>query len=249
MNERPGPMRLLTRILTPLWRIQRLALLSERFYWDLFLRRREEDQLTRELDPDRPLAGSLWALVDQEPADPVTILEVGSGPIATIGFKHPKRRLQITPTDVLADEYNRMLRRRGKVPPIPTIYADAERLTAQFGANTFNIVYAANCVDHMRDPLTAIREMISVARLGGYVVLDHLIDEGVRQNYSGLHRWNLRAEEGRPILWNRLQRHDLADLLAPSCDVRATVMEDKVHVEIRKLTAAPLGIVQKAKSC
>ena len=232
-------MRLLMRALNPLWRIRRLAMLTEKAYWDRFLRHREEDQLTRELDPDRPLARGLWALVEQVPTDPVTILEVGAGPIATVGFSHSKRRLQVTPTDALADEYNRMLRRRGKAPPVPTIYADAERLTAQFGANAFNIVYAANCVDHMRDPLRAIREMVNVARPGGFVVMEHLVDEGVQQDYSGLHQWNMRAENGRPILWNRLQRHDLADLLAPSCDVRATVEEGKVRVEIRKLAAAP----------
>jgi len=229
-------MRLLMRALNPLWRIRRLGLLAEKAYWDLFLRRREEDQLTRELDPNRPLARGLWALVEKIPADPVTILEVGAGPIATVGFSHPKRRLQVTPTDPLADEYNRMLHRRGKVPPVPTIYADAERLTAQFGADAFHIAYAANCIDHMRDPLRAIREMVNVVRPGGFVVMEHLIDEGARQDYSGLHQWNMRGENGRAILWNRRERHDLANLLAPACLVRATVEEDTVHVEIQKRT-------------
>lgn len=235
-------MRLLLRILSPAWRFRRLALVSEIFFWNLWLRRRVADRsVTELLRPDRLVTRSLWELIDQIAADPVRILEVGAGPIASVRFSHPKRRLQITATDVLAEEYNRILHRRRITPPIRTIYADAERLTTQFGANAFDLVYAANCIDHMRDPLTAIQEMVSVVRPGGYVVMDHMIDEGAHQDYAGLHQWNLRAENGRLILWNRTQRYDLTKSLAPSCDVRAKLDDDNLHVEVRKREAAVLG--------
>ena len=245
MSGRSAPMRLLLKILAPLWRFRRLGLATEVLYWDLLIRRRVIDGHASWLeDGVRPVARSLWPLIEQVSSDPVKILEVGAGPIATIGFSHPTRRLQITPTDVLAAKYDRILGKRGITPFVRTIYADAERLTAQFGADAFDLVYAANCLDHMRDPLTAIREMVSVVRPGGHVVMEHLVDEGVQQDYSGLHQWNLRAEDGHFILWNPSHRYDVSALLSPTCDVRVQLAEgdtrdSNLRVEVRKRPTAP----------
>lgn len=235
MTRHSRLLQLVLRILGPVWRFRPIALLSELVFWNLWLRRRSADGSMAELlRADRPVHQSLRTLIEQVPGDPVRILEVGAGPIASVGLSHPTRRLEITATDVLADEYDRVLRWRGISPPIRTIYADAECLTTRFGANAFDLVYAANCVDHMQNPLAAIREMVGVLRPGGHVVMDHMLDEGAHQNYAGLHQWNLRVENGRLLLWNRRQRHDLSVLLASSCDVRASCSDGNLHVEIRK---------------
>jgi len=235
MRKRSGPVRLLSWLLGPLWRFRRLALASEAVYWDLLLRSRVANGTAPELErADRPVKASLRPLIEQVPTEPVRILEVGSGPIASVGFSLPGRRLQITATDVLAKQYDWILRRHNIKPAVRTIYADAERLTAQFGADAFDLVYASNCIDHMQDPLAAIREMVNVVRPGRNVVMEHLLDEGAHQDYAGLHQWNLHAEDGRAILWNRSQRHDLNDLLAQSCDVRASLQDENLYVEIRK---------------
>lgn len=36
--------------------------------------------------------------------------------------------------------------------------------------------------------------MIKIAKPGGVIYLDHLVDEAAHNNYSGLHRWNFRQE-------------------------------------------------------
>jgi len=225
---------MLLRLLRPLWRVRRLALASEAFFWRHWLARRSVEMLQE----DRAVPDSLRRFVDAAPSDPVRILEVGAGPVPSIGPAHPTRRVEVVATDVLAEQYNRMLRRRGVVPKVPIVYADAEKLSEQFGREAFDLVYAANCVDHMEDAPRAIREMLAVLRPGGYVVMDHFEDEGAQQDYAGMHQWNLRAEDGRLSLWNEAERHDLTRELAESCEVRAASADGALHVEIRKLAAA-----------
>jgi SAM-dependent methyltransferase len=240
MRERSKLVRMLVRLVRPMWRVRPLALLSELMFWDRWLAQRGSGASMAEmLREDRPAPEALWQFIERAPGDPVRILEVGAGPIGSIGDRHPSRRLEVTPTDVLANQYNRILRRRGIKPKIPTRYADAERLCGQFGAESFDLVYAANCIDHTDDALRAIQEMLSVVRPGGYVVMDHFQDEGAHQDYAGLHKWNLRAEAGKLVLWNRDRRHDLSEILAGSCDVRLSSAGSDLHVEIRKRGIPP----------
>jgi SAM-dependent methyltransferase len=240
MRERSKLARMLLRLVRPVWRVRRLALLSELLFWDRWLARRFSDPSgAARLRDDALVPESLWRFIERAAADPVKILEVGAGPFASIGSGHPTRRVEVTATDVLADKYNRILRRRGITPKVPTVYADAERLSQQFGPATFDLVYAANCIDHTDDALRAIQEMVSVVRPGGYIVMDHFEDEGAHQDYAGLHKWNLKAADGKLLLWNLEQRHDVSRILAGSCDVEVSSAGSDLHVEIRKREIVP----------
>jgi SAM-dependent methyltransferase len=235
MRERSKLARILLRLVRPIWRVRRLALLSELLFWERWLARLFADPSGAARLRDAALVPeSLWRFVERVPADPVKILEVGAGPFASIGSGHPRRRVEVTATDVLADKSTRILRRRGVTPKVPVIYADAERLSRQFGADAFDLVYAANCIDHTDDALRAIHEMVSVVRPGGFIVMDHFQDEGAHQDYAGLHAWNLRAEHGKLVLWNLKHRHDVTRLLAGACDVQVSSAGSDLHVEIRK---------------
>ena len=238
MRERSKFARGLLRLLRPLWRIRRLALLSELLFWDRWLgKRRSDPALAELLREDRPVPQGLQRFVERAPAGRVRILEVGAGPIGAIGEVHPTRQVEVVPTDILADEYNRVLRRRGLRPRIPTLRADMERLAEQFGADAFDLVYAANCIDHTGDAPRAIEEMVRVLRPGGYLVMEHFEDEGAHQDYAGLHQWNLSLAEGRLALWNEARRYDVAEALAGRCEVEASSSGGQIHVEIRKLGA------------
>jgi SAM-dependent methyltransferase len=240
VGKKRGLFRAALRLARPLWRIRRLALLSELVFWDRWLaRRRSDPELAERLRGERPLQASLWKYVEQAPSDPVRVLEVGAGPVGSLGSQHPRRRIELTPTDVLAPQYARLLRRHGLSPRIPTVWADMERLSEQFGRDAFDVVYAANCIDHTTDAPRAFKEMVTVLRPGGTLVMDHCEDEGTEQDYAGLHQWNLRADEGRLVLWNERERHDVAELLAGSCEVRAVSHDGQVHAEIRKQPARP----------
>ncbi|HUF80441.1 MAG TPA: methyltransferase domain-containing protein [Burkholderiales bacterium] len=163
------------------------------------------------------------------------MLEVGSGPIPSLGISHPTRRVEVIATDVLAKQYDRLLKWRGITPPVRAVYADMERLSSHFGSGVFDLVYASNCVDHTENALLAILEMVAVLRPGGHVIMDHMVDEGAQQDYAGLHRWNMNASDGRLLLWNERARHDIGQVLGASCEIRAGCTDGIVTAEIRRL--------------
>jgi len=241
MKERSKLVRALLRVVRPVWRIRGLALLSELVFWDRWLARRVAGGPAGSALPEaHAFPEALARLVGHVAGRPVKVLEVGAGLAASVGAQHRALDVDVVATDVLAAQYRRILRRRGLRPANPTIHADAEALTPQFGRDAFDLVYAANCIDHTRDALRAIREMVAVVRPGGYVVMDHFENEGAQQDYAGLHEWNLCANGGRFELWNERARHDVAAALGPGCEVRAASSDGLLHVEIRKLPGAAL---------
>lgn len=230
-----GLTRRLLRGLGPLWRVRSLALLSELLFWAVWLgsvrHREQRDEL---LDPNRRLLPELDPVLERIAPRRVRVLEVGAGPMSALGRLHPTKEIDLVPTDLLADWYRRLLALRGLDPPVPTVRADAERLRDSFAAESFDLVFAANCLDHMEHPLRAIEEMVAVVRPGGWVVLSHGRDEGERQEYTGLHRWNLREAHGRFFLWRPGEEIDVSERLGPRCAVIARTTVDQVRVEIEK---------------
>jgi len=242
MMSRGGIVRTLLRISKPLWRNRRFALWSEEVFWGRWLKQNRE-RVAALVDPERPFPEELLAFIEHVDGRPVQVLEVGAGPVSVVGSKHPAKRIIVTPTDVLARQYERLLVKRGIRPPAPTIYADAERLVEQFGADAFDLVYATNCVDHMERPVLAIAQMLSVVCTGGHVVLLHELDEGAHQDYAGLHQWNLNVDgSGRFVIWNQQERHDVTGLLSGIADVSAYVRNENLHTEIRKTSAGEVAL-------
>lgn len=158
----------------------------------------------RRLDPQAPLAPHLQALVVQVAAPTVRILDVGAGPLTVLGKTHPTKQLQITATDLLANQYAALLRRHAIRPLVPTLPLAAEQLARYLPPHSFDLVYAQNSLDHTRDPWQALRAMLAVTKLGGYVVLEHEEDEAEQEDYVGLHQWNFSWRANQ--FWIRGQR-------------------------------------------
>jgi SAM-dependent methyltransferase len=180
------------------------------------------DDYERRLDPDAPLEERL--LVDRLPeldADPVSILDVGAGPLTCLGKRSPGRTLRITPVDALADEYDRLLRRFEVEPPVRTLRCAGEELLERFPPESFDVAYARNSLDHSYDPLAIIRNMVALVRPGGLVVTRHVKTEGEHQAYSGFHQWNFDVEDGHLVLWNKATKHDVTEALCASATTEA----------------------------
>ena len=79
------------------------------------------------------LDGHLAPYVDRVDGDHVRILDVGSGPLTKLGKTHPSKRLEITATDLLANDYDHLLAELGVLPPVRTVHADAERIEIAVG--------------------------------------------------------------------------------------------------------------------
>ncbi len=219
-------------------------------FWDAYLKTQGlawKNDYLRRIAPDTPLADYLCAMMDHLSDDPLRILDVGAGPFTVLGKTHPTKRLEITATDPLAPQYDRLMETYQIHPPVRTIPLAAESLTSKFARDTFHLATAFNCLDHAIDPLEAIRQMVSLVKPSCYVHLSHAENEGQNQNYAGLHQWNFTVENGDFIIRNRRSSTNLTRALGPNVSIRAYKDDGStlgspsqsiwVHVSIRKPAA------------
>ena len=168
------------------------------------------------------------AELERSPADEISILDVGAGPVTNLGFRYPGKKITIVATDPLADEYERLLRDAGLEPPVRTIRVAGEELLDHFGARTFDIAYANNSLDHSADPLRIISNMASLVRPAGTVLLRHKRNEGEQARYGGLHQWNFDAVDGNLLLWNNAVKVNVGSELEGRAATTAWVEEHEV---------------------
>ncbi len=139
----------------------------------------------------------------------VRVLDVGSGPISTLGTPARRNPIELVCTDALADEYNSLIRESAYsfLPEIKRV--KGEDLLAAFGPQSFDIVHCANALDHFEDPARSFENMLAVCKPRGAVVIISVENEGERENYQGLHQWNLRATDDGLFLESRTSSENL----------------------------------------
>jgi SAM-dependent methyltransferase len=174
------------------WRISwQSGIRDELSFWDAYFRTQGlqwRDSYPNRLDPDLPLQPRPAALLPDR--EEVNILDVGAGPLTYLGKRCPAKRLHITAIDPLAKHYDRILEKYHVSPLVRTQQLAAEEIDRVYQPGQFDLVFARNCIDHAYDPERAIAQMLQVVRSGCYVLLEHRPNEGLSQNYQGLHRWN-----------------------------------------------------------
>jgi len=158
-------------------------------YWEELLGSDDAQRAAR-MNPDRPFQPYLMKLIDVQ-RDRVEILDVGAGPMTFLGHKWPGSEIHITAIDPSAAEYDRILAKLGITPPCRTRFGYVEDLASVVPMSFFDLVHARNCIDHCKDPIKAVDEMVRAVKPGGCVFLNHYISEGKRNEYGGPHQWNL----------------------------------------------------------
>ena len=68
--------------------------------------------------------------------------------------------------------------------PAVLTFALAEELSAIFTPSSFDLAHSGNAIDHSKDVLKAIEEMIRVVKPRCYVFLNHKIREGRREAHA-----------------------------------------------------------------
>jgi SAM-dependent methyltransferase len=181
------------------------------------------------LDPNTQIRDPLVrAELERNPAEDISILDVGAGPVTNLGFRYPGKTLTIVAVDPLADEYERLLRDAHLDPPIRTIRVAGEELLEHFGSRRFDIAYAINSLDHSADPFTIISNMAAVVRTGGIVLLRHKRNEGESALYGGLHQWNFDVVDDSLLVWNNAVEVNLGSALEGRALTTAWIEQDEV---------------------
>jgi SAM-dependent methyltransferase len=192
-------------------------------YWEEWLTTPEAQRL---LDPDVPLDDDLVAdVVASMPESNISILDVGAGPITPLGRTFPGKHIEVIATDALAKEYDAVLEKASISPPVRTQLVDAERLVETFSAGSMDIAHCRNALDHCYDPVLALDNMLAVVRPGGYVLLNHFINEGASQGYLGLHQWNLMERDGSFVIWNAERDENISERFAGQATIECRAVE------------------------
>ena len=81
---------------------------------------------------------------------------------------------------------------------------DMEKLT--YGDESFDMVHCRNALDHTKDALAAVKEMIRICKPGGWVYIKCWLDQ---KSTKGHHYWSAK-DDG--IFTNGVDSFDLKDL-------------------------------------
>jgi SAM-dependent methyltransferase len=206
-------------------------------YWtDALAAPDAQQRFGNRLDPEAEISGlALRRAVGEIDRDEVSILDVGSGPLSSVGKRYPGKKIAVTAVDALAESYVAALRKAEIEPLVPPAPVAGEDLLDYFGPESFDVTFMSNALDHTADPLLVIRNLIEVTKRDGRVALRHMKNEGESNGYFGIHLWNIECRDGRFVIWNREVTNDIASLFADSCEVECWVEGEKgVEVLIRR---------------
>lgn len=178
---------------------RKIGLKNELKFWEKWIRTRGwqwPEDFERRLDPHSVVTGYHCQVLERIRADTIHVLDVGAGPLTSIGKLYKNKKLIIQACDPLADEFNKILEKYSIEPTVVTEKCDGERLGEKYQSNYFDWVNAQNSVDHSSDPVRVIREMVQVTKSRGFVSLCHELNVAKHEAYRGLHQWNFYQVDG-----------------------------------------------------
>ncbi len=169
----------------------------------------------------------------------VSILDVGAGPLTILGNVLEGYNIKLVATDPLAPLYDQMLLDASLTPPIRTVFAPVEGLSAFFDHSSFDIVYCRNALDHSADPVGGITEMLRVVKVNGTVVLRHSTNEAEREQYKGFHQHNFDCREGKFVIWNKEGVTVIDEALPVRSNLQTRCENEHIETLITKLEEFP----------
>jgi len=192
------------------------------------------------MNPERLLQEPLATLIQSLPK-PWRILDIGCGPLSTIGLRVGNEKIELIGVDPLADTYHNLLTDAAITPNCQLIQSDCSDLAQRFAEQPFSMTCSINALDHAIDPLGVIRQMAIVTASGGYIFLRHAENEGIRERYQGLHQWNFSIQRGHPTISDGVTTRYLLDSLSD------LVLKDAKH-EVAEDTRYVVFLFQKRKT-
>lgn len=209
----------------------KLFIWSEIYHWDKYFETKgtssdDHEGYCLRLDSNLPLQEEVVKLLPQN-KNQVEILDVGAGPLTYLGKVHEGLKINITAVDSLANEYDNLMKKYCIYPLIQTKKGDAEKLSEIFSRDSFDLVFARNCIDHSYSPEKAILEMIKVVKKNCYIFMKHYPNEAIAENYKGLHNWNFSTEKGDFIISSKNKNTNISQKYNNICRIVCTCNNDR----------------------
>lgn len=136
------------------------------------------------------------ALWRQNDGRPLRALDIGCGAVSRLRWGALHGFLTVTGVDPLLDMYA-IVRERHGYATLPSIrcaheiIGGAEQLTTSIAADSFDIAFCSNALDHTEDPVAVVDALARAVRPGGFVAIDVYTREGSRENWWQLHQFDM----------------------------------------------------------
>jgi len=163
------------------------------------------------LDSESELQKELADLVTFSNGETPRILDVGCGPLTSLGKKVGEKSVDLICIDPLAEDYVKIMEEVGLEPLIKPRAIPGEEIHLNFEENSFDLAHARNSLDHAYNPAYVIRQMLWAVRPGGAVYLYHLVNEAERNEYKGLHQWNFCSRNGEFVVGDSNKEINLSE--------------------------------------
>jgi len=188
-----------------------IGFLSEVYYWDnaLSLGHEYDEQILRLLDPNKRIGAFPPKLLDfinelkKHASSRVKVLEVGSGPVSTLGWGVEANIIEVVAIDPLAKQYSKIMKTKTYSYPINPIVGQGEKVGELFSGESFDVIYSRNALDHSSSPAQCINSMFKVLKEGGLVYLEGFVNVGTHEDWKGLHQHNLIPENGNLVRYDK----------------------------------------------
>lgn len=213
---------------------------AEARFWRLWASTRGHiwpEEFQRRLDPEAPLDHTVGVRISEGGS----MLDVGSGPLTSLGKTCDGKSFKLLACDPLAPLYDQILSENAISPLVRPEFAVAEDLSCFFPEEEFDVVYCQNALDHSFDPIRGIEEMLRVTKSGGHVILRHHINEAEHERYAGFHQYNFDEQDGEFVIWNKSSAIRVRDTLSAGSSMTHVRSGDNIEVVISKSTAAREG--------
>lgn len=137
------------------------------------------------------------------------ILDIGCGVYSQYGnIINGSETVNLIGIDPLASIYNHMNAEYAKKQGLDKIdkikFGMFEFLSYNLGSDYADAICIDNALDHCIDPFSAVIQAIDVVKPGKSIWIRCYFNEGFRERYGGLHRWNVSIDMNNDyIVWNR----------------------------------------------
>jgi len=195
-------------------------------FWDKWLKTKGgpwSDDFQRRLDPLQRLPDLIENALHYsgvQPGSSIRILDLGCGPLSSVGTVSNRYKVEVVPIDPLADHYQSLLEKHHIAAPILPQKGEAEKLDCLFPPESFDVVWARNSLDHSYDPLLCIYQAYRVLKAGGTLIIVFHPNEADQGNYQGLHNWNFDIRNNAFIIASRGRQVDVSKLFGGVCKVK-----------------------------
>jgi SAM-dependent methyltransferase len=198
-------------------------------FWQAYLNAKDgpwPEDLRIRLDQNRAFDSLVEAAIPDMGSRQIELLDVGAGPITSLGYISKKFDINITAIDPLADAYSVLLKEAGVTPPIATQKCFGENLLQHFGNRRFHVCHSCNALDHCIDPRAIMRAMAQLLHPNGLMYVRVYKNEGEGAGYAGLHNWNFDKDKNNNfILWRGAEKYKVNEDLSDLVEGRLTEVE------------------------